>query len=426
MATISNFKLVPPDAQQSVWLTGDQATFIATDKDTNGQLSLFDFIVPPGIGTTPHIHHHESSESYYILDGNVSLQYNDQTVTATPGNFVYTPGGNTVGFRNLGTTPARMLVVTTPSGLEDFFSAVGTPVTGTTPPPPPPLDPALFNQLLAISSVHGLDLPDSLNFTDDEYSVNQNGTAQVSVLRPGDATGAVSATINLSDGSSETKVPVNFADQQRTQTVNIPISDQGLATGNKTAKLSLSDPTGGASLSLLQDKAFLNIVNDASVGGGSSNNLEELYNLAKLPNPQRQAFSLGDTNFSQIATGNDTDGQFSLFDLSIPQQAGSQSYIYGQADEAFYILDGDVSFQQGDQTITATPGTFIYAPKGESYALSSLGTTSARALLISPGGVFNPRPIPEPSFIGGLLALAALGAVSLRKNKLQKQKLAHR
>lgn len=431
MATLSNFTIVPPDAQQSVWLTGDRATFVATSEDTNGQFSLFNFFLPPQVGTTPHTHLHED-EAAYILDGNVSFQLNDQTFTVSPGGFVYAPEGETtISFRNLEITPAKMAVITTPAGLEDFFGAVGLPTTGTVPPSPPPLTPELFDTILEIATEHEIEVPDTLSFTAPEYSITEDGTpiASVTVLRPGKAEGAVGATITLSDSTAEssedyspTQIPVNFAAEERFQTVTIPIIDDDLVEGNETINLALTNPTGGASLSLLQDKSFLTVEDndDLSLGGGSNNSLEELYNLPNLPVPERQEFLLGGNSFTSIATGDDTNGGYSLFDVSISQQIGSESYIHGQADEAFYILDGDVSFLQGDQAITASAGTFIYAPKGDLYGISSVGTTPARALLLSPGGVFSPTSVPEPSLTWSLLALVTWGVNSLKKNKLQK------
>lgn len=132
---------------------------------------------------------------------------------------------------------------------------------------------------MAISAQYGTEFANSLIFTDTEYSVNEDGTpiAVVTVLRPLNSEGAVSATITLSNGTakhpedySDTQIQINFADGERFQTVAIPIIDDDQIEANKTINITLSAPTGGAIIGLLQDTAVLTIVdNDARPDGES-------------------------------------------------------------------------------------------------------------------------------------------------------------
>lgn len=266
---------VPPSdtPRKSFWVVGDLATFIATGEDTGGKYSLFDVFVPTSVGTAPHIH--TEDEGFYILEGEVAFQIDDRTISATPGTFVNVPQGHVHAWQNLGTTSARMVLSTTPSGIEHLFEETGRP--GTDPSPPPPLDNAAIDRILAIFAQHGTAAPDSLTFSAPEYSVNEDGTpiAAVTVFRFGMIEGAVSATLTLSDGTatlsgdySDTQVQVNFAEGQRFQTVAIPIIDDDPIEGNETINLTLSDPAGGVIIGLLQDTATLTIVdNDARPDG---------------------------------------------------------------------------------------------------------------------------------------------------------------
>ncbi len=86
--------------------------------------------------------------------------------------------------------------------------------------------------------------------------------------------------------------------------------------------------------------------------------------------------------------------------------------------QSFYILNGDVTFQIGDRTTVGTPGTFVYLPKGTSYAFQNLGTTPARTLLLR-----TPASVAEPTSTLGLLALGVLGTASLLKRKKKQQTL---
>ena len=136
---IQDVLVVPSDesGRQSVYVSGDEYTFLATGKETNEQFALFDFVVPPGGGPPQHIHYTES-ESFYVLEGNLTVQQGEQSVVATPGTYVYLPKDRPHSFRNLGTTTARMLSLVVPAGLEETFTEAGQPVTDKSAPIPSP------------------------------------------------------------------------------------------------------------------------------------------------------------------------------------------------------------------------------------------------------------------------------------------------
>jgi Ca2+-binding RTX toxin-like protein/quercetin dioxygenase-like cupin family protein len=116
---------VPPDENlESVWLSGSNYNFLATAEDTNGQYSLFDFYVPPQAGPPPHIHNWEA-EAFYIADGQITFQMGNETMVGNPGDYLFLPKGHLHTWKNIGTESARVLVLTTPGGLEDYFRDAG-------------------------------------------------------------------------------------------------------------------------------------------------------------------------------------------------------------------------------------------------------------------------------------------------------------
>ena len=119
---------------ESFWVAGGLYTFLKTGNDTNGQFSLFDFYVPQKAGPPPHIHSRDD-EAFYILEGDLSLQFENQTLVATPGTFIYLPKHHIHEFKNLGTSPVHALSMTVPSGLENLFAEVGQPGTDKSAPP---------------------------------------------------------------------------------------------------------------------------------------------------------------------------------------------------------------------------------------------------------------------------------------------------
>lgn len=69
--------------------------------------------MPPGEGPDPHIHD-ELAESFFVIEGTFEFRIGDRTVRAEPGAFLYAPRGVVHGFRNVGTTVARLLSIVAP------------------------------------------------------------------------------------------------------------------------------------------------------------------------------------------------------------------------------------------------------------------------------------------------------------------------
>ncbi|SEK76124.1 cupin domain-containing protein [Streptacidiphilus jiangxiensis] len=120
---------------------------------TYGELSLVEFITPPGTGPRPHVHHREA-ETFYVLDGAYEFLVGDRTVRAEPGTLVHGPSGITHGFRNVGDTPARLLCAFTPGGVETMFEEMAALLAS-----PGPVDPA---DIAALISYHGVSSPRTL------------------------------------------------------------------------------------------------------------------------------------------------------------------------------------------------------------------------------------------------------------------------
>ena len=115
----------------------------------------------------------------------------------------------------------------------------------------------------------------TLQFSAPTFRIREDGTAvaAVTVNRTGDRTAAVSATVNLADGTAvapddygNSPIVVNFAAGDNTpKTIEIPVVDDTLVERNETVNLSLANPTGGARIGA-QSTATMTIVdNDSTI-----------------------------------------------------------------------------------------------------------------------------------------------------------------
>ncbi len=114
----------------------------AVSSDTHNAFALQEQVCPLGLQPSLHIHLHQD-EAFYILEGEVTVACGEQVWRATTGSFAFLPKGVTHTLKVEGSTPARMLVITSPRGpfgFEYFVEEVGDPATTLTIPPAGPPD----------------------------------------------------------------------------------------------------------------------------------------------------------------------------------------------------------------------------------------------------------------------------------------------
>ena len=67
--------------------------------------------------------------------------------------------------------------------------------------------------------------------------------------------------------------------------------------------------------------------------------------------------------WAMLATGDQTAGQFSLMEEWCPKGSGPPPHFHDQ-DEAFYVIEGDITFVAGGQQFQASTGSFVSIPGG--------------------------------------------------------------
>ncbi len=152
----SQVKHVPQGAGAAYWGPGELMTFLITGDETNGAYFMAEVSVAPGGGTPPHIHHRED-ESFHVLEGTLTIQVGGDTITASAGDFAFLPRGISHSFKNGGGSYAKALVLTTPAGLEGFFSEVFEPARDRS-ATPPTASKELIGRALAAGPRYGLEL----------------------------------------------------------------------------------------------------------------------------------------------------------------------------------------------------------------------------------------------------------------------------
>ena len=112
------------------------------------------------------------------------------------------------------------------------------------------------------------------------------------------------------------------------------------------------------------------------------------------------------------ATAKSTGGAYGLVESWIPAGASPPLHIHRREDEAFWVMEGTVTFRAGDETITARPGSFVFLPRDVPHTFVVDGAEPAHILtLLTPGGgeqffVDAEVVLAIDQFVGQLHALA--------------------
>jgi mannose-6-phosphate isomerase-like protein (cupin superfamily) len=79
------------------------------------------------------------------------------------------------------------------------------------------------------------------------------------------------------------------------------------------------------------------------------------------------------------AGGADTDGRFALLDQTMPPDYAVPRHIHINEDEAWYLLEGAMTFYCGERVIEASKYSWVFAPRGIPHTFK-VGSEGARAL----------------------------------------------
>ncbi len=135
---------------------------------------------------------------------------------------------------------------------------------------------------------------------------------------------------------------------------------------------------------------------------------------------QGEAIWFLDTLMTVKASGRDTNDALSVVEVFCPAGFGPPPHLHRREDEALYVLEGQMTVSCGEQTWTATPGSFVLLPRGIPHAFTVAATGPCRVLTINTPAGFErfvaeagrpagrlTLPDPQPPDVPALLAAAA-------------------
>ena len=86
------------------------------------------------------------------------------------------------------------------------------------------------------------------------------------------------------------------------------------------------------------------------------------------------------------ATGKETGGRYTLVEVLEPEGEEAPLHVHHNEDEAFWVLEGELTFEVGDETIKASPGSFLFGPKDVPHRYTVESGPARLLFVLSPAG----------------------------------------
>jgi mannose-6-phosphate isomerase-like protein (cupin superfamily) len=85
------------------------------------------------------------------------------------------------------------------------------------------------------------------------------------------------------------------------------------------------------------------------------------------------------------ATGKETGGHYTLIEVLNAEGEGPL-HVHHREDEGFWILEGELTFEVGEETIKAGPGSFVFGPKDVPHRYTVDSGPARLLFILSPAG----------------------------------------
>ncbi len=143
--------------ERSVWYGGFLLTFLATSEDTQGAFSLIDTVARRGVSVEPPLHiHSREEESFYVLEGEMTVYVGEEAIHAASGTLVTMPRGVPHRFA-IKSEQARYMNLCTPGGFDGFLRDLSVPALSMTLPPAPDGHPDI-GRLITTAAKYGIEI----------------------------------------------------------------------------------------------------------------------------------------------------------------------------------------------------------------------------------------------------------------------------
>jgi quercetin dioxygenase-like cupin family protein len=133
MSAAPAFKAVTPGDGKTVRLFGVRFDYKIEHGDSGGSLAVLEIEIPAKTLVKPHTHTRED-EFTLVLEGTVGARVGDRVLEADQGSYLVKPRDTPHAMWNASESPARVVEMLSPGGLETYFEELAPVLTRHDPP----------------------------------------------------------------------------------------------------------------------------------------------------------------------------------------------------------------------------------------------------------------------------------------------------
>lgn len=93
--------------------------------------------------------------------------------------------------------------------------------------------------------------------------------------------------------------------------------------------------------------------------------------------------------FRTLIAPDQSGGTLALIELTLPKGAEPPPHVHTLEDEAFYLLDGEISVTVADKVTVLKHGEALFAPRNVPHSFKILTEKATIMNLITPGALWN-------------------------------------
>jgi mannose-6-phosphate isomerase-like protein (cupin superfamily) len=106
----------------------------------------------------------------------------------------------------------------------------------------------------------------------------------------------------------------------------------------------------------------------------------------RAPAEGRTIAVVGDV-YRFLATSADTNGKYALWEAIVPPGGGPPPHVHSREEEGFSVLEGEITFQIGEERVVATAGMFANMPVGTPHSFKNESNRPMKMLIsLAPAG----------------------------------------
>jgi hypothetical protein len=206
--------------------------------------------------------------------------------------------------------------------------------------------------------------PGKIQFSASSYSVNESaGTITISATRTGGSSGAVSVSYSVTSGTATAGLDftavtgtLTWADgDTSSKTFTVPILDDSLVEGNETVTLTLSNPTGGATLGTPSNATLTIVDNDVPPSFGTLQFSTSAYSVNEAAGTATITVTRSGGSDGAVSVSYATSGGTAAAGQDYTAVSGTLTWAAGDtSSKTFTIPIMDDSLVEGNETIGLT------------------------------------------------------------------------